>query len=543
MKKNIKFLFAACVASLATSCTDLDVTPESQYTEYPENEIAVEAKMSDIYYYLRDMFGRRYMEAQSLSSDEFTAISFGGGYYDGGCYSHPSYHAFTKEDASLDWMHVLTEGIAKANKVIVEMGGNEAGAGVAQPRAMRAFFHFLMMDAWGDAPILDHALAENEQIDRSPRADVARFIEKELLEVIPDLNEEVSENTYGKPTKWMAEALLAKLYINWAVYTAASVDQYDAATATNEKLDDCVRLCDDIIQSGKFNLGSMPYRMKFAPNNGYKVEDFIYAMPYDTYTATGMQYGRAHSWKGVKDCEKSYYGMKLSQSAGGWIVMTPEFSSLFSLPGDERNGCVLTGQVYVHDPATLLPTSEVAIDKNGNPIVISPNIELAKDEHGNMNWEQIDVGNNEQAFGQGAHSIKYYVIDDDYKNGRNQSNDVPIFRYADILLTKAEAIVRGAKATNGDTPQSLFNQVRTYAKAPTLDHAPSLQELLDERGRELFAENWRRNDMIRFGTFESEFFPHYKNNPYASFDKRRRVFPLNNRDLEVNPNWQQNPGY
>lgn len=97
------------------------------------------------------------------------------------------------------------------------------------------------------------------------------------------------------------------------------------------------------------------------------------------------------------------------------------------------------------------------------------------------------------------------MIDDDYKNGRNQSNDLPIFRYADILLTKAEAIVRGGTATNGETAMSLFNQIREYAQAPLLATTPSLQDLLDERGREFFDENWRRNDMIRFGTFENEY--------------------------------------
>ena len=139
--------------------------------------------------------------------------------------------------------------------------------------------------------------------------------------------------------------------------------------------------------------------------------------------------------------------------------------------------------------------------------------------------------------------MKFFVIYDDLKNGRNQSNDLPIFRYADILLTKAEAIVRGGSATNGDTAMSLFNEIRSYVTAPTIDHTPSLQELLDERGREFLDENWRRNDMIRFGTFESEFFPHYKGFPTANFDKTRRIFPLHKDIMNTNPNWKQNPGY
>ena len=203
MKTKIKSLFSVCAAALITGCTDLDVNVDSQYTEYPNSEIAVEAKMSDIYFQLRDTFGRRYMEAQSLSSDEYTAVSYGGGWYDSGAYAHPSLHNFQKEDASIDWMGNLTSGCTKANDVIVEMGGDEAGAVIAPARAMRAFFHFIMMDCWGDAPILDHKLAEGEQVERSPRAEVAKFIEKELQEIIPQLTTEVNSNTYGKPTKWM----------------------------------------------------------------------------------------------------------------------------------------------------------------------------------------------------------------------------------------------------------------------------------------------------------------------------------------------------
>lgn len=546
MNTKIKSLFSVCAAALITGCTDLDVNVESQYTEYPNSEIAVEAKMSDIYFQLRDTFGRRYMEAQSLSSDEYTAVSYGGGWYDSGAYAHPSLHNFQKEDASIDWMGNLTSGCTKANDVIVEMGGNEAGAVIAPARAMRAFFHFIMMDCWGDAPILDHKLAEGELVDRSPRAEVAKFIEKELREIIPQLTTEVNANTYGKPTRWMAEALLAKLYINWPVYTAPSVDQYDAATATNEKLDSCIALCDDIIKSGKFNLGSMSYQKKFGPDNGYQVEDFIYAMPYDTYNATGMQYGRARTWKKAADVEKSYYGMKLSSSAGGYITMTPEFASLFedkSKAGD-RAKSVLMGPVYVYNPTTYEPTNEPALDPDGNQIVLTKSVTLV-----NPTDEQLGVGDNITGYNQGYRSVKFFVIDDDFKNGRHQSNDLPIFRYADILLTKAEALLRGGKSTERpqDTPESLMNQIRAYVHADNVPDGLSkeqlLDELYDERGREFFDENWRRNDMIRFGHFEDEFFPHYKNFPTARFEKTCRIFPLHIDMMNTNPNWKQNPGY
>ena len=538
MKQNIKLLFAAGVIGLATSCTDLDVPVKSQYTKYPSSEVAQEAQMADVYYHLRGTLGRRYMEAQALASDEWVSISFDGDYFDSGTYAHTCLHNFYNTDPSIGWYADVASGIAKANRAIVNMGGDDADPKVIAPaRAMRAFYHFILMDSYGDIPVLDGIPNENEAIERKPRAEVARFIESELLDIIPYLSEANDETTYGKPNKWMAEALLVKLYINWAVYTAASVDKYDAATATNEKLNDCVKYCDEIIQSGKFSIseGANGYRSKFFPNNGSQIKDFIYAMPFHSTEATGMQYGRPRTWRQAKGSFDSYYGMKLSNSVGGNFSMSPEMSDLFSLPGDERNDNILAGQIYMYDATTYAKTSTPFTYKGEN-VVLSKDIEF-KDK------ESLNVGKDVHGWCQGYKSVKWFVIDEDFRNGRNQSNDLPIFRYADILLTKAEAITRGAIATNGDTPQSLFNQIRSYVHAPELSHNPSLQELLDERGREFFDENWRRNDMIRFGTFENEYGAHKRDFKTARFEKTCRIFPIPKDVLEQNTNWNQNAGY
>lgn len=541
MKSNIKLMFAAGMMLLATGCTDLDVPLKSQYPSYPNSEVALNAQLNSIYSHFRGTLGRRFFEAMSLSSDEQTAVSYSGGWIDGGAYSHPSLHDFSYEDNTIDWMGELGKGCVKANEVI----NSDVDDKYKMPaRAMRAYFEFLMMDCWGDAPILDVAVEGNDMNKRQPRAIVAKYLEKELLEIIPHLSTDASEGRNGIPNKYMAQALLAKLYINWPVYMAASVDKYDASSATNEKLDACISICDDIINSGKFNLGSMAYRFKFGPNNSaLNVEDFIYAMPYDTYTATGMQYGRANSYKDIKSMNPSYFGMKLSNSGGGYMTMTPEFANLFTLAGDERNNCVIGGQVYVYDPTTLLPTTEVAKDRKGNPLILTKNITLRYTDANNttLDWQNLDVGDDLDGWRQGYRSVKFFVINDDYKNGRNQSNDVPIFRYADILLMKAEALTR--KGTGGTVAQSLFNQIRTYVHAPSLTHVPTLQDIYEERGREFMNENWRRNDMIRFGHFEDEFFPHYHSNPYANFDKTRRIFPIHKDMLDNNTEWKQNPGY
>jgi len=540
MKLNRIFLTAGLFAVALTSCTDLDVEPSSQYTEDPSKNsgvdpmIVVEAKMADVYFHMAGTLGRRYMEAQCLASDEFTALAFDGGYYDDGTYAHQALHNSFATDASLDWYSEVTSGITKANTILEELGSGASAQMTAPARAMRAYFTWVLMDSFGDAPILESVPAEGEVVPRSPRKEVAEWIESELTEIIPSLTEDVTENTYGKPTKWMAEALLAKLYINWPVYTAESVDQYDAATAANPKLDDCVAVCDEIINSGKFNLGSVDYLHKFSYDNSWKVEDFIYAMPYDALNLQGFQYARPRSFKQLKNMLPNVYGStdKFTQSFGGNMVVTPEFAKLFCLDGDIRNLSILRGDVYIRDAKTLKPTTEPFM-YNGKQVHFTDDITLIKQDN------TIDVGNDDNALMQGCHSIKWFIVPEDYNNGRNQSNDLPIFRFADILLTKAEALTRMGQSGAKD----LFNKVRAYASAPQIAAEPTLQEIYDERGREFFDENWRRNDMIRFGHFEDEFFPHYKNFPDANFDKRHRIFPVEQEMLDLNPGWTQNPGY
>ena len=539
MKLNKIFLAAGLFAVALTSCTDLDVAPSSQYTEDPSKNsgvdpmIVVEAKMADVYFHLAGTLGRRYMEAQCLASDEFTCLAFDGGYYDSGTYAHQALHCSVATDASLDWYSDLTAGITKANTILEEFSSGSAQMR-APARAMRAYFTWILMDSFGDTPILEKVPAEGEVVPRSPRKEVAEWIEKELVEIIPSLTEEVNENTYGKPTRWMAQALLAKLYINWPVYTAESVDQYDAATAANPKLDDCIAACDDIIKSGKFNLGSVDYLHKFSYDNDWKVEDFIYVMPYDALNRQGLQYARPRSFKQLKGLVPNVYGSTdaFTQSFGGNMVVTPEFAKLFNLQGDIRNLSILRGDIYNRDPKTLRPTTEPFMYK-GKQVHFTENITLAKQDN------TVDVGNTDESIQQGCHSIKWFIVPQDYNNGRNQSNDLPLFRFADVLLMKAEALARLGQSGAKD----LFNQIRKYAGAPEIAGEPTLQEIYDERGREFFDENWRRNDMIRFGHFEDEFFPHYNNFPDANFDKRHRIFPVEQEMLDLNPGWTQNPGY
>lgn len=536
MKNIIKMTLAAAVLGITASCTDLDVDVKSKYTEYPNDPVAIEGKMSDVYYSFRQALGNNYNRVQTFSSDEATGVSFGTDYFDKGENIHPSIHNFMSGDDPANYWTDLASGITKCNKIIEEF--KETPKVAAPARLMRAFYHFILMDSYGDVPVLDHLPADNEAVVRSPRKEVAEFIEKEVKECLPDLSDKNDASTYGKPNKWMAKALLVKLYINWGVYTCGDVTKYDVATTKNSKLDECVKYCDDIIGSGLFNLND-PYRKKFMFDNGPQIKDFIYAMPYDKVSAQGLLYGRYRAFRRIDDGDtQGYYGGKMGKSCAGICAMNPEFADLFCLEGDDRNDAVLKGKVFIHDAITGEETDKPYIYK-GTQLELTKTITL---QEGGL--ATLNCGATPDGWRQGYRSIKFYPNPNEYSAyNRYQSNDVPIFRFADIILTKAEAIKRGATATNGDTPQSLFNQIRSYVHAPQLDHDPSLQEILDERGREFFDENWRRNDMIRFGTFESEYGFHKHSNPDARFDKTCRILPVPDDILKENTNWEQNPGY
>lgn len=536
MKNIIKITLAAAVLGITASCTDLDVDVKSKYTEYPNDPVAIEGKMSDVYYSFRQALGNNYNRVQTFSSDEASGVSFGTDYFDKGENIHPSIHNFMSGDDPANYWTDLASGITKCNKIIEEF--KETPKVAAPARLMRAFYHFILMDSYGDVPVLDHLPADNEAVVRSPRKEVAEFIEKEVKECLPDLSDKNDASTYGKPNKWMAEALLVKLYINWGVYTCGDVTKYDVATTKNSKIDECVKYCDDIIGSGLFNLNA-PYRKKFMFDNGPQIKDFIYAMPYDKVSAQGLLYGRYRAFRRIDDGDtQGYYGGKMGKSCAGICAMNPEFADLFCLEGDDRNDAVLKGKVFIHDAITGEETDKPYIYK-GTQLELTKTITL---QEGGL--ATLNCGATPDGWRQGYRSIKFYPNPNEYSAyNRYQSNDVPIFRFADIILTKAEAIKRGATATNGDTPQSLFNQIRSYVHAPLLDHNPSLQEILDERGREFFDENWRRNDMIRFGTFESEYGFHKHSNPDARFDKTCRILPVPDNILKENTNWEQNPGY
>ena len=136
----------------------------------------------------------------------------------------------------------------------------------------------------------------------------------------------------------------------------------------------------------------------------------------------------------------------------------------------------------------------------------------------------------------GARMKKYEVDKNDTKDGKLMDNDIVLFRYADVLLMRAEA-----KFRNGMDGQADFDAVRERVEMPT--RKISLQNLLDERLMELCWEGWRRQDQIRFNQYESLFEGDLWDPKVNESDGHTTVFPIPSDIITFNPNFTQNKGY
>ncbi|WP_353140183.1 RagB/SusD family nutrient uptake outer membrane protein, partial [Pseudopedobacter sp.] len=146
--------------------------------------------------------------------------------------------------------------------------------------------------------------------------------------------------------------------------------------------------------------------------------------------------------------------------------------------------------------------------------------------------------------GDNARSFKYW---DNNTIGNNSGTDVPILRYADILLSRAEALNELAGAVPPIECFTLINQVRTRAGLPGLNltDTPTKEAFRDaifrERGWEFISEGKRREDLIRQGTFLSSAIARGISSDLATTDKL--LFPIPQSEIQANKLCTQNEGY
>jgi hypothetical protein len=190
---------------------------------------------------------------------------------------------------------------------------------------------------------------------------------------------------------------------------------------------------------------------------------------------------------------------------------------------------------WSEDPRFLLNYYDGIVFDNDRKIVRDRNGEVFEYKP----WEvELDLSDSPYLETAGARMNKYVVDRNATKNGKLMDNDIVLFRLADVLLMHAEALLRNGQAEEG---QDYFNAVRGRVDAP--EKPLTLQNLLDERLLELCWEGWRRQDLIRFGQYESLFMGDQWDAKVDERDRHTTVFPIPGGMINFNPNLTQNPGY
>ena len=535
MKKILKYIVLPIfTVGLFGSCEDLEVPITTQLTPevFPQNSTQYIQTTGPVYAAFRGDFSFSWWWSQSLTTDEAILPARGGNWFDNRGYANLHYHDWTADNGVGPWdwsskvIGISNQSISILRQTMPE--GAEKSTLISELKTMRAISYFMLMDCYGGVP-LDTLYGDFTSHTQSSRIEVFNFIERELKEAIPNLNPASGVTTYGRPNKQTANAMLAKLYLNAEVYTGT------------QRYNDCIAACDQVISSGLYTIEPRAtYLQMFYPNNGPQMKEFIFAVPYDPSAVTvGFNGQMYHSRYDVPRSERAKFGLSFTPSAPRSTL--PEFYAYFDDVNDIRNKQWLTGLQFMNDGVTpvMVTTTKKGYDQfytgaDGSAaytyqVNLTPNIVLRQ------NATLFDAGNDEIAWNMGYRNIKFYP--DATSTNRNQNNDVPFLRYSDVILMKAEAILRGGSGTLGQTPVSLVNMVRSNRTTSAGLASVTLEELYRERSREFAQEAWHRNDMIRFGKYEGKW--GFKTNS----DTYRRIFPIPTYALTLNPALVQNPGY
>jgi starch-binding outer membrane protein, SusD/RagB family len=552
MKKSLLLIKVTVVALLVTalsqSCTNLDETLYSEVT--PDNFFKSEKEFVSALGAAYTQFGSYasgdVYDLQEVTTDEMVVPTRGSDWDDGGNWRRLHLHSWTYEIGYVDgaW-NFCYSGVNTANRLIYQftslvasgqVSQEAADAYIAELQAVRGFFYWQLIDLYGNVPLVtDFASTDNAPATKT-RSEVYNFVVGDLETSVPKLTKLVDGTTYGRMNYYAGEMLLAKLYLNAGVYTG---------TPQWEKV---IAACDEIINSGKYNLES-DYFTNFNVNNSGSKE-FIFAIPYDQIFFQGFQMG----------CQTLHYSSQftynLTQQPWNGFCTLEQFYNSYSAT-DLRRGDVGTQTVAATKRGNFLAGYQY---KKGGGLATDPGADALDPDGLNLNfgnmgttagqinelgpqcWRQSGVRIGKWEFGIGS-------------DPGNLSNDLAVFRYADVLLMKAEALFR-----LGRTDEALVavNQIRARAgltDLTSLDGKVSFDlagatvnggELFNEMGREMFAEHNRRQDLIRWGFWSDNAkwtLPYHNVGDAMETGDYLSLFPISKTKLAANKNLVQNPGY
>lgn len=512
-----KITIILSVVVLFASCTKLDETVYDQIPsgEYFKTEEQVRGTLTTIYDEIRgDWGGKGYMGADrgwydlnEISSDEcMIPIRDGGSaWQDGGIWVQTYRHEWTPShpfvEQTWNWLYRAISQCNQAIELLEEKKANPQF--IAEAKVLRAQFYYMLMDGWGDVPIVTSTKTTVSEVVQSTRAEVFAFVEKELKENVSNLS--ANKSLYGRFTKGAGFAVMAKVYLNAQIYIGTP------------KWAEAIAVCDSIIGLNYSLVSGSQYFDK--GSNGLfgdvcNSNEVIYAISVDATK-------NPRNIVGIRSL-RFEHGQALTfgkVSTWGGSTAHRDFIEKFQDEDIRKEQWVSNAKDRSGSTVQKAPAA------GGGDLIY--NLDIADIE---------DAGNFD-----GLRNIKFNIIAG-YNgegigeiNSGSANNDFPVYRFADILLVKAEAILR-----NGGSPADAvvyLNQVRNRAGLVNYPGVVTLEEIYDERGRELCWEGLRRQDMIRFGKYNTghDFAP-----PSAS---KYNLFPKAPNTLANNPKLTQNPGY
>jgi starch-binding outer membrane protein, SusD/RagB family len=510
MKSNlIKATIIAGLAITAASCSKLD----SKLNGSVENISSTSSGVAPLLKATYDAFRQPYQDqsefwaAQEHTSDEACGPTRGGDWDDNGIWRVLHSHKWDADHAFLrNTYNSLGKIIFNASDILKFSPTPQQEA---EARFLRAFATLSMVDGWDQAPYREPGGNPLDYPKVRKGAEAIDWVISEVNAAMPNLPVGPS----GKANKNAAKVLLMKCYLNKAVYTNRATPTFAPAD-----MNQVILLADQLITSGTYSL-SANYFDNFAPNNDAASTELIFT----NQNLGGAEAGNMRS--------RWFCTLHYNQNPSGWNGFTTlgDFYNKFEAVDKRRGGNAYPGMNQGVLPGFLIGQqftgAGVALkDRKGNPLVFTPAVALK------------ETGNNLEVTG--IRVVKYPI---DYVSGDNSNNDYVFYRYSDVLLMKAEAILRGGAATAvaPTTALALVNAVRTApSRAATPLASVSLDQLIDERGREFYWEGVRRTDLVRFGKF---LLPNALK--AGTSDSKYLVFPIPNQQLAVNPNLTQNPGY
>jgi len=501
MKKIVLSLMTFSLVMISTtSCFDLSTTV---YSEIPSETFFKSEK--EILMYAGRAYTKLqpYPEEQMLwsltenASDELLIPARDNGEWsEQGRWKELQTHNFNSSNKILrqSWEFVY-EGITACNEVLmvveqspIEFAGKERV--LAEIRILRAYYYYLATDGWGNIPFTID-FTERDLPEQVDQAFMYNFLVTEITENIEILQDQPTTEYYGRVTKGMAYTLLAKVHMSAAEW----IDE--------EKWQEAIDACDAVIALGAYEIEDDYFDNFKIANEGSK--ENIFVIVYNSILTVDHLY-----WWTLTLNTSSRATFDFIGEPWDGFVLEPTFFTKYAA-NDIRRNSFLFGQQY---------------DKAGNPIIVDGEPFIYTPTIANYDsrkkWEGARCAKYEYQSG-----LQYYEND--------MENDFVLFRYADVLYTKLEALWRLNRAGEfiGDPD---LQKIRTRAglAAYTVGDLTA-QELLDELGREFAWEGHRRTDQIRFDVWGQP----WGNKPTSNDTKK--LFPIPLTAISTNPNLIQNP--